>query len=208
MKTNRHTKTDIIRGISRGVVSLLFFFAATMLSHAETTSYETKRESLFPQVSRLLWDSHFTWGADVGASIDIDVEDMSTFNADMYFGYKNSIIKFAGIGAGVHRSFGKGNNFIPVYAMLRSSFRNKPSLVFLDLRFGYSFNTIADYGSHGGFYGGVGIGFNLSQSKRCNTHIILSYACLAMDHDKQQTSEDTYTGKYINYAELKFGISF
>lgn len=201
-----------MNGICRAIAGLHVMLLASLSAIAAPTPTDSisqkDSESIFPNISRVLYNSHFTWGADVGASIDMDVEDMSTFNADMYFGYKSKFVKFAGIGAGVHRSFGKGNNFIPVYAMFRSSFRNKPSLVFLDIRGGYSFNSIAGSDTHRGFYGGLGIGFNLSRSNRFNTHIILSYAALVPDKEKQKESENTYTGKFINYAELKFGISF
>lgn len=162
--------------------------------------------SFLPEKSQSLAGKHFTWGADIGASIDMDVDDMSTFNADVTFGYKNSFIRLAGLGVGIHRSFGQGHNFIPVYAIFRSSFRSRPSLCFLDLKAGCSFNSISGAGSHTGFYGGAGIGFNLSQSARCRTHIILSYGCLALNHDVKVQEATGY--RFINYAELKFGVSF
>ena len=173
----------------------------------ELLKQSSSRESIFSDVHRPLGIfSHFTWGADLGASIDMGGCDMSTFDADVFFGYKNAIIKTVGVGAGIHQAFGNGHNFIPVYAMFRSSFRRKPSLFFFDAKAGYSFNTISNSHSQGGIYGSVGIGINLAISKHFQSHIILSYGYFGMS---AINAEDiNYDGRHINYAQLRIGANF
>ena len=105
---------------------------------------------------------NFTWGADIGSSIDISGNDMSSIDIDAYFGYKNAVIRTLGIGAGIKSAIGNSYTAIPVYAILRTSFTSKPTLCFLDLRLGYSFNTLTDDVNQNSFYGSAGLGFNLS----------------------------------------------
>ena len=141
-------------------------------------------KAYFPQGSRPLWLSNFTWGVDVGSSIDLRGYDMSTFDLDVMIGYKSEFIRAIGIGAGVHRSFGKKNNFIPLYFVFRSSFRSKPSLFFFNMRAGYAFSTIADGASRGGVMAAMGVGINLAMSKKFQSHMLLSL--LLLPHQPQQ----------------------
>lgn len=149
---------------------------------------------------------HFTWGIDIGSSIDLSGEDMSTFDAETYFGYKGAWVRTAAIGAGIHKAFGNKYTFVPLYALIRTSFRSKPSLVFLEVKAGYSFNTLSNSGSFGGAYGSLGIGFNLAMSKAVQSHIILSYGYFTL---RKATELDMpYSGDNINSAVLRFGINF
>ncbi|MCM1319244.1 MAG: hypothetical protein NC217_02545 [Muribaculaceae bacterium] len=149
---------------------------------------------------------HFTWGIDLGASIDLSGEDLSTFDAETYFGYKGNWIRTAALGAGMHKAFGNKYTFIPVYALLRTSFRSKPSLLFFELKAGYSFNTLNDSGSFGGAYGSFGLGVNLAMSKSFQSHIVLAYSYYTLRH---ATDLDIpYSGDNINSAVLRFGVNF
>lgn len=131
---------------------------------------------------------------------------MSTFDADAIFGYKNSYWQVLGVGAGVHKAFGNEYTFVPVYAIMRTSFRSKPSLFFLDARAGYSFNTLADAGSQGGFIFSVGCGINLYVAKGINSHIIASYGYFGL---KEATDANVpYRSDNIAYAMLRIGVSF
>ena len=173
---------------------------------AQETHAESIEETPAADAVKSLNPSHITWGLDVGASIDLGGNDMSTFDAEAMFGYRNSYIQAAGIGVGVRKAFGNEYTFIPLYAMVRTSFRNKPSLFFLDARAGYSFNTIADTGSQGGFIFSVGCGINLSLYKGIKTHIIVSYNYYGL---KEATDASVpYKGNNIDYAALRIGVSF
>ncbi len=173
----------------------------------DSVSTNIERESIFPEGSTPLGAmSHFTWGADIGASIDVGGDDMSSFDVDVILGYKDKFIRAVGVGVGVHRAFDNGYTFIPLYVVFRSSFRKQPSLLFLDLQGGYSFNTLGSGNSQGGAYVSVGLGINLAMSKKFNSHIILSYGYFGLKSIND--ANIIFDGKNINYAQIKFGINF
>ena len=131
---------------------------------------------------------------------------MSTFDIDVYFGYKGSWVRTAAVGAGIHKAFGNQYTFVPVYGMFRSSFRSRPSLLFFEMKLGYSFNTLSDSGSFGGAYGSVGLGINLAMSKRLQSHLILSYGYFTLN--RATDLDIPYSGDNINSAVLRFGVNF
>lgn len=152
-------------------------------------------------------NSHFTWGVDIGSSIDLTGHDLSTFDVDAILGYKNKFMNIAGLGVGIHRSVQSGNNFIPVYALLRTSFRDRPSLFFMNLRFGYSFNTINNSPYFGDFSYAAGLGINLSVSSKVKTYFILSFGARHFNKRHQEMLENIDT-QYIWITQLQFGINF
>ncbi len=165
----------------------------------------TNNDALFKSLGNLS-HSHFTWGAEAGTSIDLTAHDMSTFDVDVLLGYKNSFLNMAGVGVGIHRTIHTGDNFIPIYATLRSSFRPGRSLMFMNMRFGYSFNTIGDSPTFGDFNAAIGVGFNLSQSRRARTYILLNLAYRHFnERNKNMISLDT---SYVYIAQLLFGVNF
>lgn len=166
----------------------------------------SERESLFPDQSRSLAFSNFTWGAEAGSSLDLTSHDLSSFDLDVLFGYKNSFIKMAGIGAGIHRSIHTGNNFIPVYAVIRTNFRRTPSLLFFNLQGGYSFNSFSSTGTVGDFYGAVGVGINLQQTKMSKTYVILSGAYQYFSEGNRLKTD--IDANYIFFAKLVVGVNF
>lgn len=153
-----------------------------------------------------LAESHFTWGGEVGASVDIGGNDMSTFDVDVMFGYKNRIIKTIGAGAGVHRAFGQGTNFIPVYGVLRMYFSPEHHLFFLNLKAGYSFNSFSDRGSLNGLKGCLGIGCNLSQGKKAASHLILS--CGYFRLNRQIIAANGTPVRDIFLGKITLGVNF
>lgn len=180
---------------------------ATEVSKGDSLLVRQARESLFPEKSKNLADSHFTWGAEAGASIDLMGYDMSTIDLDVQIGYKNKAIRMAGIGVGVHRSVQMGDNFIPIYATIQTSFRSQPSLCFFSAKVGYSFNTIDDSPLFGDMMASVGCGVNLSRSKKASSYILLSggYRYFNNRHIQEIERIDRH---YIYIATLSFGVSF
>ncbi|MDE6027255.1 MAG: hypothetical protein K2G23_04240, partial [Muribaculaceae bacterium] len=173
---------------------------------ANAQAMTEERESIFGG-NKPLDNSHFTWGADLGASVDLTAHDMSTFDLDFVLGYKNKIIKTAGVGVGIHRTVQGGDHFIPVYALIRTSFTSRPSLQFLNARFGYSFNTVEDSPMFGDYSSALGCGFNLSQSKKAKTYLILgvAYRYFNKRHQDYISRLDTPS---IWMAQLQFGVNF
>lgn len=190
-------------------ISGFSFASAAAQPAAETDSVAGTRgrqEAIFEGKIKPLYQSHFTWGADLGASIDLAGENMSTLDIDAYFGYKGSWIRTAAVGAGIHKAFGNQYTFIPVYALLRTSFRSKPSLFFFEIRAGYSFNTLSDSGSDGGACGSIGVGVNLAMTKKLQSHLILSYGYFTLHRASELNIP--YSGDNINSAVLRFGVNF
>ncbi|MDE6536682.1 MAG: hypothetical protein K2M13_01390 [Muribaculaceae bacterium] len=165
-----------------------------------------QRESIFGS-DRPLDKTHFTWGADVGASIDLTAHDLSTFDLDFILGYKNSLFKILGVGAGIHRTVQGGDNFIPVYALIRTSFTTRPSLLFFNARIGYSFNTIDDSPTFGDFNSALGLGINLFQSRKAKTYMILS-AAYRYFNERHKNAIERIDTKSIWIAQLQFGVNF
>lgn len=183
-----------------------FLFSSEAKAEDTGENRETGRESIFGG-NRPLDTSHFTWGADLGASLDLTANDMSTFDLDFILGYKNSLFKTLGVGVGIHRTVQSGDNFIPVYALIRTSFTSRPSLLFLNVRLGYSFNTIEDSPTFGDYNAGFGCGINLSQGKKAKTYIILgvAYRYFNENHRDYVARLDTQS---VWLAQLQFGVNF
>lgn len=151
--------------------------------------------------------SHFVWGADLGSSIDLTGHDLSTFDLDLLAGYRNKYIKMVGMGIGFHRTVQGGSNFIPIYALIRTSFTSRPSLLFFHGRIGYSFNTIEHSPMFGDFSSTIGLGINLSQSRKVNTYFVISGG--ARYYNKRHQSEiEKIDTRYIWIAQLQFGVNF
>lgn len=201
------------------VAGIFVFASSTLRATAENTPgmepvatevakemNKESQESLFPKSSRDLRTSHFTWGAELGSSIDLSSHDMSTMDLDVLLGYKNKVIRTAGIGMGVHRALGNGSTFIPIYAILRTSFTPNPAPCFLHLKVGYSFNSVADSPTLGDISASIGLGINLAMTRRCMTHIIIAYG---FRHFSYRHSEIINIGTQdISLAQLSFGINF
>lgn len=118
---------------------------------------------------------HFTWGADIGSSVDLTANDMTSVDIHGCFGYKGHWMRFAGLGAGINSMLSNASRCYPVYALLRTSFSSRPQLCFLDLRLGISINNILNYSSQTDFYGSIGLGVTLAKGKKFASHIIISY---------------------------------
>lgn len=151
-------------------------------------------------------ESHFTWGADVGGAIDMSSNDMSAINLDAYFGYKNSFVRVAGVGAGIDMMVSNSSRLFPVYAIFQSGFRNSPSLCFLDVRAGCSFNNLVANENQSGFYGSLGVGFNLACGKHFRSHVILSYNYIGLD--SYSAAGYHYDLSDLHMANIRIGVSF
>ncbi|MDE7402488.1 MAG: hypothetical protein K2M87_03650 [Muribaculaceae bacterium] len=196
---------DNVKSEIRG--NQVHFKIAKQGSPTDSLEQVSLKESLFPKASRSLADSHFTWGAEVGSSLDLTSHDLTTIDIDAFLGYKSKLIKLIGIGAGIHRSIHTGNNFIPVYLSFRSSFRSKPSPCFLSVKAGYSFNRV--YGakkSDGDVTASLGLGINLQQSRIAQSYVIISGTYQYFNRGLVSTTD--LNRRYIFFATLAIGVNF
>ena len=203
-----------LKGKIYPVMKIMLFVTGFLLSSIPAFSVEVadtattvKRESLFPHKSISLATSYFTWGAEAGASIDLTGHDMSTIDVDVHLGYKDAFLQILGIGAGIHRTVQSGANFIPLYVMLQTSFRSKPSLFFLNAKLGYSFNTINDSPTFGDFVSSLGLGINLSRTRLARTYLVLALGYRYFN-ERHREYVNHLDAKYVYIAQLSFGVSF
>lgn len=149
---------------------------------------------------------HLMLTTELGSSIDLGSHDMSTFDLDIAGGYTNEFIRAAGIGIGVHRSFGTNNTFIPVYALFQSSFRKKPSLFFASVKIGYSFSAVGDASMFGDTSAMLGLGFNLVMKRDFRSHIIFGFGY--RHYNRKHQSAISLDTQNVPLANLSFGVSF
>jgi hypothetical protein len=176
------------------LITLLIIFSYSQLSFASSNDGID------------LSNSHFTWGADIGGSIDMSENEQSSVNLEINGGYKNSWVNLVGIGVGMNMVVGNSNRMFPIYGIFRSSFSQQPQLCFLDLRLGASINYLEQNVNQTGFYGSAGIGFNLASSRHFKTHIILSYNYL--DRGYFIKDEIVYPQHDLHMVSLRLGVNF
>lgn len=150
--------------------------------------------------------SHFTWGLETGMIIDLSGLDMSTFNLDVMFGYRNKWIQTLGVGGGMHKSLGSADSFLPVYVLFRTSFRSKPSLFFFHLRLGYSFNTISNSPTYGDTSCAIGCGIHLTRKRKFQSYLLLAYAFRHFNRKHVEVS--SLNRSNVSLAQIGFGVSF
>lgn len=128
-----------------------------------------------PEKENITGWNHFVWGAEVGGSIDMTSNGLSSINADAYFGYKNAWIDAVGVGASVNMMVNNSVRTYPVYALLRTDFSSGRGLVFMDLRGGIAINNMTYSDSQTSLYLSPGIGFNLARGRSFCSYMTLSY---------------------------------
>lgn len=148
---------------------------------------------------------HFAWGAEIGPSIDVCGDDMSTIDLGAFVGWRNDFIDFAGIGAGINMVMSHSGRFFPVYAGFRSSFSRKKKLVFFDARVGCVFAHDDNRPSQRVLYVAPGIGFNLASGASYQSYILVNYSYCGLDFPSVKQGNEV-TG--VNRIGMTIGITF
>lgn len=167
---------------------------------------QPEREAIFDTKDRSLANSHFTWGAEIGTSIDIAGYDLSTFDLDFNIGYKNRLFNSLGVSGGVHRNFHHGTYYVPFTAMARVNLNPANPWGFLQLNVGYSFNTVGDTKSAGAFTFSTGIGFRLAYSRRFSSHVSVGYSYMRLAKTQQAMLDKRRTN--VDLIHVRLGINF
>lgn len=149
--------------------------------------------------------SRFTAGIELGTGLDISGNDLSTFNFDLLFGYRHKAIQLLGVNIGVHKSLGSRDSYIPICAVIRTSFRPKPSLMFLHFSAGYSFNTISNSPMFGDITATLGCGINLVQRTKFQSNIIMAFGFRHLNTRHQELTRINQNN--VGFAQISFGIS-
>lgn len=147
--------------------------------------------------------SLFAWGADIGTAVEMSGHDMSTINLDAYFGFKNTIINLCGAGAGIDMMVSNSCRTFPIYAILRTSFRSKPSLCFMDMRAGIAFNNLSGGTTQRSAYLNPSIGINLATGATYRSYIILGYV-----YNGLKSFNDISINGGLSYVNVRIGITF
>lgn len=149
---------------------------------------------------------HLAWGLDVGSSIDLTTQDMSTLNADAYVGFRKGIMDVVGIGAGLHAMVNNSSYSYPLYVIARTSFRKKPSLVFADLRVGMAFNSLFGQSANTAFYINPSVGFNLATGRKFRSYLSVGYSYNGVEH--RNDPDMMHKIHHLNMANVHLGVSF
>ena len=151
--------------------------------------------------------SHFAWGAEAGGSIDVSGNDMSSFDINAFFGYKNRFLDIAGVGAGINMMVSNSCRTFPFYAIVRTGFRSTPSLCFLDLRTGCALNNMSDNTSQTTFYISPGLGFNLAISSKFKSYFSVAYTYNGMSsYGSEHGVTEINHGDHL--VSARFGVTF
>ena len=149
--------------------------------------------------------SHFTWGAELGSGIDMGGDDMSTLNIEASFGYRNSWITMAGVGAGINVMMSNSSRSYPIYAVCRTSFSATPRLVFADMKIGIAVNQVTGIPDRTNLFVRPSVGFNLATGRNFKSYILLGYTynSITFHGDKLDTLVHG-----LNLATLSLGVIF
>ena len=144
-------------------------------------------------------------GAELSTGLDLSGADMSTFNADLLIGYRHKVIQLLGLSLGIHKSLGTRDSFIPIQIVFRTSFRPRPSLMFMHFSTGYSFNTISSSPMFGDYLATIGCGVNIVQRPSFQSNVILS---VGFRHFTEKHQAMASIGKpNLGFAQMSYGIS-
>lgn len=130
------------------LISTLCLFLQNTSAQESTTGFENgnnqyvMRESNLSDMSKDKKIKPVTFGVEAGASIDMSGNDFSSFDLDLFAGYRSHTIKCFGLGIGLHSSFSNNRYYLPIYALFRCNLLSNKSLLFVDFRAGYSTNQM------------------------------------------------------------------
>lgn len=148
----------------------------------------------------------FTWGADVGGSVDMTTSDMNTIDFGLNFGFRKGWINFLGVGAEADIMVSNSCRAFPIYGELRTNFVNHPTLAFWDLRAGISLNYLENDHQQTGAYVFTGVGFNLARSRKFSSHILVGYTYRS--GSTIDNPEVRHSFNDLHYATVRLGVSF
>lgn len=148
----------------------------------------------------------FAWGAEFGSSIDLSAHDMSSIDFNAGFGLSWRWLTLAGAGVGANIMVSNSCRTYPLFAVIRTSFSERPRLMFLDLRAGTALNYLPRNVTQSGAYASAGVGFNLAGSRKFQSYIVAGYTFI----NRRDVTDETGTQPYepLHFAGIRLGVKF
>ncbi len=174
------------------LILVIFLMAGLMASAQDTAANYNK--------------TRFAWGASFGSDIDLTGNDMSDVSLDAYFGMRMPGVQMLGVGVAIDVPVSNSWRSYPVYLIMRTNFRKRPSLCFFDMRAGLSFNLLEYDHRQTGAYASPGIGFNLASGRSFSSHLILSYTFTGRKN--YWHGDDCIKIDNLHMATMRIGITF
>ena len=153
----------------------------------------------------------FAWGAQVGGSIDLSGQNMSSIDFSGGVGVRYKWIKLLGVGVGANIMASNDARSYPIYATLRTDFlSHRRGLVFLDTRFGIAVNQFPGGVSRVGAYTFTGVGINLATGRHFASYLSLGYTFCERGDVHYATPEGpaTHYLPHLHLATAAIGIVF
>lgn len=150
---------------------------------------------------------HFTWGADIGTSIDLSGNDITTFDVDIALGLRRGWLNFIGVGCGANLAISTSQHCYPAFVLFRTNFTDRPTRCFWELKGGAAVTVFDDAQRCTGIYAGTGLGIKLAAGAKFRSHLVIGYTFV-------QRSRDVLEGiaypnhADLHYATMKIGIAF
>lgn len=149
----------------------------------------------------------FAWGVELASNIDMGCDDMSSIAFNAYLGFSAPVFPIIGVGAGVNVPVSNSCRSIPLFAVVRTNFTPRKSLMFLDLRGGMSVNYLENNKRQTGGYFSACVGVNLAGGASFQSYLMAGYSFYPrknyFDADNVEVNLPS-----LHMAAIRFGISF
>ncbi|MBD5277036.1 MAG: hypothetical protein HDS30_05215 [Bacteroides sp.] len=186
------------------LVAILTIAAAVLLPLRAAAQGQAAQQS----VAELLAKCTFSWGVQVGGSIDMSGQNMSSIDLSGGVGLRYKWIKMLGVGAGAQVMASNSCRTYPVFMMFRTDFSSsRRRLLFMDTRVGVANNTFPGGVHRSGLYAYGGLGINLATGKRFASFMTLGYSYLHRGN-VEYGDGDTHFLPHLHYASVGLGIHF
>lgn len=148
----------------------------------------------------------FAWGADMGASIDMSANDMSTVDVDIVLGMRRGWINFLGLGVQADIMVSNSCRSYPLFLLFRTNFSNRPTRLFWEVRGGTSLNYLEHNHQQTGGFASTGVGINLASGRSFSSHLVIGYSWV--QRKRIVGTEMTHNFTDLHFAMVKLGIVF
>lgn len=178
-----------MKRISALILLLAALFNANAASPADPAAYKRAK---------------FVWGAEIGGSVDLSANDMSSFDISLDMGMRYRWLKFAGIGVGADIMVSNSCRAFPVYCHITTDFHTLPQLLFLDVKGGATFNYMENNRQTTGAYAYAGLGINFARTAKFCSYMTIGYTFIQQPYDP----EAIVSHSDLHNATIKLGIRF